>query len=137
MQSFSLSVQYQHKNFLLDQFKEWVKSFLQTTLFWGSHFVAIAICSRISALYEFLGNLIGVSVAVLAGNSIEAIENEIFGFNSSLTFTSIIMFYVTSCGSCLVGIMASTVTVFLQVACKKVMQPYRHFHFVSLLYHLF
>ncbi len=86
--------------------------------------VAIGICSRISALSAFLGSVIGAGVAVLAGNSVEAIENGMFGFNPSLTFTAMLMFYVPSLGSFSVGIMASVVTVFVQGACETVMRPY-------------
>ncbi len=86
--------------------------------------VAISICSRTSALAAFIGSAVGAGVAVLAGNSIEAIENGMFGFNPSLTFTAMLMFYVPSFGSFSIGIIASIVTVFLQLAFATALGPF-------------
>ena len=56
-------------------------------------------CSRISALAAFFGSGVGAGVAALVGCDRGLIENGLFGFNASLTMTSMLMFYVPSVGS--------------------------------------
>ena len=52
------------------------------------------VCSRISAVAAFVGSLVGAGVAALVGEDAAAIENGMYGFNSSLILTAMVMFYV-------------------------------------------
>lgn len=45
----------------------------------------IMVCSRISAIAALIGSAVGAGVAALVGCSRDAIENGMYGFNSSLT----------------------------------------------------
>lgn len=63
----------------------------------------ILVCSRISAVAAFLGSVIGTGTAVLMGSPSSAIENGMYGFNSSLTLTAMLMFYAPSLGSTIIG----------------------------------
>ncbi|KAL7530060.1 hypothetical protein ACHAXR_005514, partial [Thalassiosira sp. AJA248-18] len=85
--------------------------------------VGLLVCSRISALAAFTGSAVGAGVAALVGCSREAIENGMYGFNSSLTMVAMLMFYVPSIGSIMVGIMASIITVFIQLALATLLEP--------------
>ena len=85
--------------------------------------VGIMICSRISALAAFIGSAVGAGVAALVGCDRVAIENGMYGFNSSLTLCAMLMFYVPSCGSISIGIVASIMTVFIQLALASSMAP--------------
>ena len=85
--------------------------------------VAIAVCSRISALAAFIGSAVGAGTAALVGSPADAIENGMFGFNSSLTLTAMLMFYVPSIGSSCVGVIASIITVFVQLALATSLEP--------------
>lgn len=78
--------------------------------------VGIMICSRISALAALAGSVVGTGVAAFVGCSRDAIANGMYGFNPSLTMTAVMMFYVPSSGSITVGIVASAITVFIQLA---------------------
>ena len=78
--------------------------------------VGIMVCSRISAIAAFVGSLIGTGIAAALGEDALAVENGMYGFNSSLTLAAMVMFYVPSIGSILFGIIASVVTVFVQLA---------------------
>mmetsp|Transcript_8223 Transcript_8223/g.14306 ORF Transcript_8223/g.14306 Transcript_8223/m.14306 type:complete len:790 (+) Transcript_8223:14-2383(+) len=85
--------------------------------------VGIMVCSRISAFAAFLGSAIGAAVAALVGCNRDAIENGMYGFNPSLTLTSMLMFYVPSIGSISIGIVASIITVFIQLALATSLEP--------------
>ncbi|KAL7554009.1 hypothetical protein ACHAWF_017370 [Thalassiosira exigua] len=85
--------------------------------------VGIMFCSRISALAALLGSGIGAGVAALVGCDRGLIENGLYGFNSSLTMTSMLMFYVPSVGSLITGIIASIITVFIQLALATSFEP--------------
>lgn len=85
--------------------------------------VGIMLCSRISAFAAFIGSAVGAGVAALVGCDRDAIEQGMYGFNPSLTLCSILMFYVPSIGSVSVGIVASIVTVFIQLALATSMSP--------------
>jgi len=84
----------------------------------------IMTCSRISAIAAFIGSLLGTGIAALVGEDTAAIENGLYGFNSSLTLTAMVMFYVPSFGSVSVGMIASAITVFVQLALQETMQVY-------------
>ena len=84
--------------------------------------VGIMLCSRISAVAAFVGSLIGAGVAALVGEDVAAIENGMFGFNPSLTLCAMVMFYVPSLGSISFGIVASVVTVFVQLALAETLK---------------
>lgn len=84
----------------------------------------IMFCSRISAVAAFVGSLLGAGVAALVGEDVAAIENGLFGFNPSLTLTAMVMFYVPSLGSLSFGIVASVVTVFVQLALEVTLRIY-------------
>jgi len=86
--------------------------------------VGIMLCSRISAVAAFVGSLVGAGVAALVGEDVAAIENGMYGFNSSLTLTAMVMFYVPSLGSMSFGIVASVVTVFVQLALAETLRVY-------------
>mmetsp|Transcript_14766 Transcript_14766/g.30256 ORF Transcript_14766/g.30256 Transcript_14766/m.30256 type:complete len:785 (-) Transcript_14766:94-2448(-) len=86
--------------------------------------VGIMLCSRISAVAAFVGSLVGTAVAALVGEDAAAIENGLYGFNSSLTLTAMVMFYVPSLGSVSFGIVASVVTVFVQLALAETLRVY-------------
>lgn len=79
----------------------------------------IMFCSRISAIAAFVGSLIGTGIAAALGEDAAAVENGMYGFNPSLTLAAMVMFYVPSIGSILFGIIASIVTVFVQLALTK------------------
>mmetsp|Transcript_33860 Transcript_33860/g.80997 ORF Transcript_33860/g.80997 Transcript_33860/m.80997 type:complete len:745 (-) Transcript_33860:519-2753(-) len=83
----------------------------------------ILVCSRISALAAFLGSVIGTGTAVLMGSPSSAIENGMYGFNSSLTLTAMLMFYAPSLGSTIIGIVAAVITVFIQMALATSLEP--------------
>ena len=106
----------------------------------------IVVCSRISALAAFLGSVIGTGTAVLMGSPSSAIENGMYGFNSSLTLTAMLMFYAPSLGSTIIGacgdfgaelskwalshkfhsiigIVAAVITVFIQMALATSLEP--------------
>ena len=85
--------------------------------------IGIMLCSRISALAAFVGSAIGAGVAALVGCNRDAIENGMYGFNPSLTLTSMLMFYVPSVGSISVGAAASIITVFIQLALATSLEP--------------
>lgn len=85
---------------------------------------AIMLCSRISAVAAFVGSLVGAGVAALVGEDAAAIENGMYGFNSSLTLTAMVMFYVPSLGSVSFGVVASVVTVFIQLALEETLRLY-------------
>jgi len=85
--------------------------------------VGIMLSSRISALAAFLGSAIGAGVAALVGCNRDAIEGGMYGFNPSLTLTAMLMFYVPSIGSISIGIIASIITVFIQLALATSLEP--------------
>mmetsp|Transcript_5077 Transcript_5077/g.9936 ORF Transcript_5077/g.9936 Transcript_5077/m.9936 type:complete len:596 (+) Transcript_5077:3-1790(+) len=89
----------------------------------GLVLVGIMVCSRISAFAAFLGSAVGAGVAALVGCNRGAIENGMYGFNSSLTMTAMLMFYVPSTGSISIGIIASVITVFIQLALATALEP--------------
>ena len=84
----------------------------------------IMLCSRISAVAAFIGSLIGAAVAAIVGEDVASIENGLYGFNSSLILTAMVMFYVPSLGSVSFGIVASVVTVFIQLAVEETLRVY-------------
>lgn len=86
--------------------------------------IGITICSRIAALTAFLGSAIGAGVAALVGVPAVTIEQGLLGFNPSLTMSAMLMFYVPSIYSVLVGIIASVITVFIQLALSSCLEPY-------------
>ncbi len=84
--------------------------------------VGIMLCSRVSAVAAFVGSLIGAAAAALVGVDAASIEDGLYGFNSSLTATAMVMFYVPSLGSVAFGIVASVVTVFVQLALDETLK---------------
>jgi Ca2+-binding EF-hand superfamily protein len=86
--------------------------------------IGIAICSRISALAAVVGSAIGAATALATGAGSEAIEQGIYGFNASLTFTAMFMFYTPSFGAGIMGVLATIMTVFGQQALATFLQPY-------------
>ena len=85
--------------------------------------VGILVCSRIASLAAFFGSAIGAGVAAWVGCPRDAIENGMYGFNPSLTLTAMLMFYVPSFGSISIGIIASMITVFIQLAMATALEP--------------
>src|SRR5210317_1919807 len=83
--------------------------------------VGIMFCSRISAIAAFVGNVIGTGIAAAVGEDALAVENGMYGFNPSLTLAAMVMFYVPSIGSISFGIIASVVTVFVQLALAEML----------------
>jgi len=86
--------------------------------------VGIAACSRLSALSALLGSLIGASVAVGTGVPGTSVAAGLYGFNPSLSFTAMLMFYSPSVGSLALGIMAAAVTVVGQQALETLFEPF-------------
>ena len=84
----------------------------------------IMLCSRISAFAAFSGSFVGAGLASLVGEEVASIENGMYGFNPSLTFTAMVMFYVPSLGSISFGLVASVITVFVQLALKETLRGY-------------
>jgi solute carrier family 14 (urea transporter) len=84
----------------------------------------IMVCSRISAVAAFVGSVVGAAVAALVGEDATAIENGMYGFNSSLILTAMVMFYVPSVGSVAIGIVASALTVFVQLSLEETLSIY-------------
>ncbi len=84
--------------------------------------LSIMLCSRISAVAAFVGSLVGAAVAALVGEDVASIENGLYGFNPSLILTAMVMFYVPSLGSLSFGIVASVITVFIQLALEEVLR---------------
>jgi len=85
--------------------------------------VGILVCSRISAISAFVGSAVGCGVAALVGCDRGDIENGMYGFNPSLTLSAMLMFYVPSIGSISIGIGASIITVFIQLALAASLNP--------------
>lgn len=85
--------------------------------------IGIFICSRIQGFAAFFGSIIGAGVAAFVGSSASAIENGMYGFNPSLTMSAMLMFYVPSFGSTSIGILASVITVFIQLALATSLEP--------------
>lgn len=85
--------------------------------------IGILVCSRISAISAFVGSAIGCGVAALVGCDRGDIENGMYGFNPSLTLSAMLMFYVPSIGSISIGIAASIITVFIQLALAASLNP--------------
>ena len=84
--------------------------------------VSIMLCSRISAFAAFVGSLVGAAAAALVGRDAVSIEDGLYGFNSSLIATAMVMFYVPSLGSVSFGIVASVMSVFIQLALEKILR---------------
>jgi urea transporter len=84
----------------------------------------IMVCSRIAALSAFIGSAIGAAVAAFVGSPSDVIEQGLFGFNPALTLSALLMFYVPGTGSSSVGIVASIITVFIQLALSSCLEPY-------------
>jgi len=55
--------------------------------------IGIMLRSRISALTVFLGSAIGAGVAAFVGCDRDVIDNDMHGFNSSLMFVSLSVFF--------------------------------------------
>ena len=85
--------------------------------------IGISVCSRISAISAFLGSVVGCGVAALVGCDRGDIENGYYGFNSSLTLSAMLMFYVPSVGSIAIGVAASIITVFIQLSLAASLNP--------------
>lgn len=86
--------------------------------------VGIMICSRIAALSAIAGSAIGVGISWLVGVPASVIEQGLYGFNPALTFSAMLMFYVPSINSVCVGMIASIITVFIQLALSAHLEPY-------------
>jgi hypothetical protein len=86
--------------------------------------VGIMICSRIAALSAFVGSAIGAGISWLVGVPVSVIEQGLYGFNHALTFSAMLMFYVPSINSICVGMIASIITVFIQLALDAHLEPY-------------
>jgi Ca2+-binding EF-hand superfamily protein len=70
------------------------------------------------------GAAIGPAVALATGASMEALENGLYGFNSSLSVTAMFMFYAPSKGTALMGVLAGIMTYFGQEALSTLLQPF-------------
>lgn len=84
----------------------------------------IAVCSRIAAVAALVGSALGAAFAVVTGVSSAAIESGFYGFNSSLSMTSMFMFFVPSLGASILGTLAVLLTVVAQQALAGLLQPY-------------
>lgn len=84
----------------------------------------IAVCSRISAVAAVVGSALGAAFAVATGVNAAAIENGLYGFNSSLSVTAMFMFYVPSMGAGMLSILAALLTIVGQQALAGLLQPY-------------
>ncbi|EED88444.1 urea transporter, partial [Thalassiosira pseudonana CCMP1335] len=85
--------------------------------------IGIFICSRIQGFAAFFGSIIGAGVAAFVRSPASAIENGMYGFNPSLTMSAMLLFYVPSFGSTSIGILASVITVFIQLALATSLEP--------------
>jgi urea transporter len=84
----------------------------------------IAVCSRISALSAFIGSGIGAAVALLVGVPDSQIELGMFGFNASLSFTAMLMFYTPSVGAATFGVLSAGLTVVAQLSLQTALEPF-------------
>lgn len=81
-------------------------------------------CSRISALAALAGSTLGSVVGLASGVSGAAVTSGMFGFNSSLTFTAIFMFYTPSYGAFILATLSGIMTVLAQQALATFLEPY-------------
>jgi urea transporter len=86
--------------------------------------VGIGICSRHLLFAAFAGSLLGNGFAVLAGAPNDMVEQGLFGYNSSLTLSAIVLFYVPSLGCIFLGILGVILTVVAQHALSALYMPY-------------
>lgn len=86
--------------------------------------VGIMICSRISAAAALFGSALGTAVALLTNSNVAAAEFGLFGFNSSLSVTAMLMFYTPSCGAIFIAVLNGIITVSVQQALMTVFEPY-------------
>jgi Ca2+-binding EF-hand superfamily protein len=70
------------------------------------------------------GAAIGPAVALATGASMGALENGLYGFNSSLSIVAMFMFYAPSKGTALMGVLVGVMTVFVQEALSTLLQPF-------------
>ena len=84
----------------------------------------IAFCSRYLALAAFIGSLLGTGFSVLTGADNAMIEQGLYGYNSSLTFAAMTIFFVPSAGSFVMGSLAVVFTVLAQYASAVLFMPY-------------
>jgi urea transporter len=86
--------------------------------------VGIAICSRISAFAALAGSALGAAAAVASGVPGADVTAGMYGFNSSLTFIAMYMFYTPSRGAFVLATFAGIMTVLAQLALAPWLQPY-------------
>jgi urea transporter len=84
----------------------------------------IAVCSRIGAVAALVGSALGGAFALATGVSSAGIKDGFYGFNSSLSLTSMFMFFVPSAGAGILGTLAALLTVVGQDALSGLLQPY-------------
>lgn len=84
----------------------------------------IALCSRVSAIAAFAGSALGAACALAAGVPANQIVAGLYGFNSSLTFTAMFMFYAPSWGALIMAVLSSCLTVAAQLALNGMLSPY-------------
>ena len=86
--------------------------------------LGIAICSRYLAMAAIIGSLIGNCVSVLCGSDNSMIESGLFGYNSSIIFCAMALFYVPSISSISISIIAAFATVLLQHTLIGLLSPF-------------
>lgn len=83
----------------------------------------IAVCSRVSAVAAFAGSALGAAVALGTGVPVAMVESGLYGFNPSLSFTAMLMFYSPSIGATVLGTLAAIMTVFGQQGIDAGLEP--------------
>lgn len=85
--------------------------------------VGIALCSRISALAAYLGSALGTATALATGVPSSQVALGMYGFNSSLSVTAMLMFYTPSVGAGILGVLSGIMTVLGQQGIATMLQP--------------
>jgi urea transporter len=84
----------------------------------------IAVSSRIGAVAAIIGSMAGAATALATGVSGEAVASGLFGYNASLTFTAMLMFYAPNRGALIMGFIAAIMTVIVQQALATLLEPF-------------
>jgi urea transporter len=83
----------------------------------------IAACSRIGAAAALIGSITGAATALATGVSGAAVASGLFGYNASLTFTAMLMFYAPNWGALITGFLATVMTVSAQQTFATLLEP--------------
>jgi urea transporter len=86
--------------------------------------VGIAVCSRIGAFAAIIGSATGAATALATGASGAAVASGLYGYNSSLTFTAMLMFYAPNRGAMIMGLISGVMTVVAQQALENLLRPF-------------